>query len=159
MSCFPDTSFLCALYRTQSNSPVADACMADIIGTLWVSGLLLLEFRQSVRLQIRLHGTDRTKGISRSEGQQMLKDLQIDLNAGLLNVMPVDWSGPCTSVLRSSAAPPRYLRGIASRTFCTWRPPFNWEFATSLPSTSIRGDWLRRRASLFPPDPGAVILS
>ncbi len=66
--------------------------MAGLSGTLGVSSLLLLEFRQSVRLQIRLHLNDRTKGFPQSEGQQMLNDLQIDLNAGLLTVTPVDWS-------------------------------------------------------------------
>jgi predicted nucleic acid-binding protein len=92
MSCFPDTSFLCALYRAQVNSPRADQFMAGLSGTLGVSSLLLLEFRQSVRLQIRLRLTDRSKGFSPTEGQQMLNDLQIDLNAGLLTTLPVDWA-------------------------------------------------------------------
>ena len=69
MSCFPDTSFLCALYRTQMNSTRADHFMAGLNGTLGVSSLLFLEF-----------------------GQQMLNDLQIDLNAGLLTTIPVDWA-------------------------------------------------------------------
>ena len=92
MSCFPDTSFLCALYRTQINSPKADQYMASLTGSLAVSSLLLLEFRQSVRLQIRLHLNDRNKGFPEAEGRQMLNDLQIDLNAGLLTTTPVDWS-------------------------------------------------------------------
>lgn len=92
MSCFPDTSFLCALYRTQDNSARADQFMTGLSGTLGVSSLLLLEFRQSVRLQISLHFNDRTKGFPKAEGQQMLNDLQIDLNAGLLTTIPVDWS-------------------------------------------------------------------
>ena len=92
MSFFPDTSFLCALYQTQVNSARADQFMAGLSGTLGVSSLLLLEFRQSVRLQVRLHLNDRSKGFLQTEGQQMLNDLQIDLNAGLLTVIPVDWS-------------------------------------------------------------------
>jgi predicted nucleic acid-binding protein len=92
MSCFPDTSFLCALYRTQANSPRADQFMAALSGTLGVSSLLLLEFRQSVRRQIRRHLNDRSKGFAQREGQQMLNDLQIDLNAGLLSTIPMDWS-------------------------------------------------------------------
>ena len=92
MSCFPDTSFLCALYRTQVNSPRADEFMAGLSGALPVSSLLLLEFRQSVRLQIRLHSNDRSKGFAQVQGHQMLNDLQIDLNAGLLTTTPVDWS-------------------------------------------------------------------
>ncbi|MBL9156425.1 MAG: type II toxin-antitoxin system VapC family toxin [Verrucomicrobiales bacterium] len=92
MNCFPDTSFLCALYRTQVNSPRADQFMLQLNGALGVSSLLLLEFRQSVRLQIRLHQNDRHKGFSQREGLQMLNDLQTDLNSGLLTTIPVDWS-------------------------------------------------------------------
>jgi len=66
--------------------------MIGLSGTLGVSSLLLLEFRQSVRLQIRLHLNGRTKGFPQTEGQQMLNDLQIDLNARLLTTIPVDWS-------------------------------------------------------------------
>jgi hypothetical protein len=76
MNGFPDTSFLCALDRTQIHSARADQFMAELSGTLGVSSLLLLEFRQSVRLQIRLHLNDRTKGFPHTEGQQMLNDLQ-----------------------------------------------------------------------------------
>lgn len=92
MSCFPDTSFLCALYRTQVNSTLADEFMAGLCGSLGVSSLLLLEFRQSVRLQVRLHLNDWNKGFTQTAGRQMLNDLQIDLNAGLLATTPVDWS-------------------------------------------------------------------
>lgn len=93
MSCFADTSFLCALYRTQIHSERADQFMAGLSGPLGVSSLLLLEFRQSVRLQIRLNLNDRTKGFPQREGQQMLNDLQIDLNSGVFTMLPVDWSG------------------------------------------------------------------
>lgn len=89
---FPDTSFLCALYRTQVNSNLSDAYMTDLIGPLSISSLLLLEFRQSVRLQIRLYSNDRTKGFPQTEGQQMLRDLQVDLNSGILRTLPVDWA-------------------------------------------------------------------
>ena len=92
MTPFPDTSFLCALYRSQVNSPQADACMATLTGPLSVSSLLLLEFRQSVRLQIWLHGNDGAKGFGRTEGEQMLRDLQTDLNAGVLVVRAMDWA-------------------------------------------------------------------
>lgn len=92
MTHFPDTSFLCALYRMQFNSPKADAFMAALAGPLGVSSLLLLEFRQSVRLQIWLHGKDQTKGFAQNEGLQMLRDLQADLNAGILTILPVDWA-------------------------------------------------------------------
>ena len=45
---FPDTSFLCSIYRTQEHSPVADAWMAQRTGALPVSSLLLLEFSAAV---------------------------------------------------------------------------------------------------------------
>jgi predicted nucleic acid-binding protein len=92
MSCFPDTSFLCALYRTQEHSARADQFMAGLSGTLGVSSLLVLEFRQSVRLQGCLHLHDRTKGYPQAEGRQMLNDFQIDLNSGLLTTLLVDWA-------------------------------------------------------------------
>lgn len=92
MSRFPDTSFLCALYQAQFNSAKADQLMAGFSGALGVSSLLLLEFRQSVRLQIRLHLNDRAKGFTQIEGRQMLNDLQMDLNSGLLATIPIDWS-------------------------------------------------------------------
>ncbi|MFO1491290.1 MAG: type II toxin-antitoxin system VapC family toxin [Kiritimatiellia bacterium] len=92
MSHFPDTSFLCALYRMQVHSLKADAYMAKLKGPLRVSTLLLLEFRQSTRLQGRLHSIDRRKGFPEADGRQMLRDLQIDLNKGALVTTPVDWA-------------------------------------------------------------------
>ncbi|MDB6137128.1 MAG: PilT protein domain protein [Verrucomicrobiaceae bacterium] len=92
MSHFPDTSFLYALYRNQPSSPAADQYMVALQSSLRVSSLLLLEFRQSVRLQIRLHLQDRTKGFSSSEGTQMLRDLQADISSGTLSSLPVDWA-------------------------------------------------------------------
>lgn len=89
---FPDTSFLCSLYRKQVHSPRAIAFMAKRSGPLPVSSLLLLEFRQSLRLQVRLHTKDKTKGFTKSEATQMLRDLQSDLRTKVLEVMPVDWS-------------------------------------------------------------------
>ena len=92
MSHFPDTSFLCALYRNQTSSPLADSYMQSLASALRVSSLLLLEFRQSVRLQTRLHRQDRTKGFSAAEGTQMLRDLQSDISTGTLASEPVDWA-------------------------------------------------------------------
>lgn len=92
MSVFTDTSFLCSIYRRQVFSPRANAFMAKRSHPLPVSSLLLLEFRQSLRLQVRLHATDRTKGFGKPEANQVLKDLQSDLKVGVLEVMPVDWS-------------------------------------------------------------------
>jgi predicted nucleic acid-binding protein len=92
MNCFPDTSFLCALYRSQMQSALADRFMRSLGEPLGVSSLLLLEFRQSVRLQVRLHLIDRTKGFGRAEGDRMLHDLQQDVSAGVFQLNPVDWA-------------------------------------------------------------------
>lgn len=92
MSHFPDTSFLCSLYRRQIFSPRVIAYMEALSGPLHVSSLLLLEFRQSVRWQARLHTKDKTKGFSKAQGAQMLRDLQSDLSAKVLTVVPVDWA-------------------------------------------------------------------
>lgn len=92
MNPFPDTSFLCAIYRSQDNSPQADTYLATVNGPLPVSTLLLLEFRQSVRLQANLHARDRTRGYSMREGGAMLQHLQSDITAGVLEVVPVDWA-------------------------------------------------------------------
>ncbi|MFT4176953.1 MAG: type II toxin-antitoxin system VapC family toxin [Luteolibacter sp.] len=91
MSLFPDTSFLCSLYRRQIHSPKAIRFMESIGGPLSVSGLLLFEFRQSIRFQMRLFSLDRKKGFSATEGERMLRDLESDLNDGVLKVTTVDW--------------------------------------------------------------------
>jgi len=56
---FPETSFLCALYRKQIQTPQAIDLRESIPDPLPVSPLVLFEFRQSVRLQVRLHRNDR----------------------------------------------------------------------------------------------------
>lgn len=92
MICFPDTSFLCSNYREQESSVKSDVWMDRLTEPLPVSSLLLLEFRQSVRLQNRLFSLDRKKGFSSAEGAQMLRDLQSDLGQHILKVVDVDWA-------------------------------------------------------------------
>ena len=92
MIAFPDTSFLCSLYRQQVHSPRAVAYMHALTGPLPVSSLLLLEFRQSVRLQARLHAQDRTKGYLKHDATRMLQSVQADLASKEIEVLPVDWS-------------------------------------------------------------------
>lgn len=91
MEFFPDTSFLCSRYREQIFSPRVDAWLAKNKAPLPVSTFLLLEFRQSCRLQVRLHHHDRTKGCGQREATAMLRDLQSDLSQHILQVRPVDW--------------------------------------------------------------------
>lgn len=91
MKAFPDTSFLCALYRFQVNSPEAAAYFAKMPGPLEVSTLLLYEFRQAVRFQIRLNRHDSAKGYTKAEGLAMLADLKADLVSGDVITVPAPW--------------------------------------------------------------------
>ena len=88
---FPDTSFLCAIYRRQDNSPPAAACFQALPEALHVSGLLLYEFRQSLRFQVWLHGRDKSKGQSQADCDRALADLQSDLESGVVEVVTADW--------------------------------------------------------------------
>ncbi|NJK90717.1 MAG: type II toxin-antitoxin system VapC family toxin [Blastochloris sp.] len=91
MRAYPDTSFLCALYRLQVNSVDAAAYFADMPGPLEVTTLLLYEFRQAVRFQIRLNRHEPSKGYSRTEGSKMLADLKSDLVRGEVRTIPAPW--------------------------------------------------------------------
>lgn len=90
---FPDTSFLCPLYRKQFQTKEALELRRTIPGSLPVSPLVLFEFRQSVRLQVRLRKTDRSLGFGQKEGTAMLRDLQADLSSGVLEIIAADWAG------------------------------------------------------------------
>ncbi len=92
MKAYPDTSFLCALYVPQSTSVAAIAYYQRMIGPLYVSALLLGEFRQSVRYQIFRHSLDSTQGYARKTGLEALAKLQSNLAAGALVVTPAEWS-------------------------------------------------------------------
>jgi len=91
MAAYPDTSFLCSLYRAQVNSPQAAAYFQSMPGPLEVTTLLLYEFRQAVRFQIRLHRHHPQKGYSKPEGSKMLADLKSDLITGAVVVIPGPW--------------------------------------------------------------------
>lgn len=92
MKFYPDTSYLCATYRKQDNTARADALNADLEEPLPISTLLLLEFRQSIRLQARLFVQDRSKGFSKTEGSAMLRAIQSDLAGGVLEMVAPDWA-------------------------------------------------------------------
>jgi predicted nucleic acid-binding protein len=91
MIAFPDTSYLCAFYRRQDNSPAAAAHFKAMPEALHVSGLLLYEFRQSVRFQVWLHARDKTKGYPQADCDRALADLQSDLDTGAVVVVTADW--------------------------------------------------------------------
>ena len=92
MTAYPDTSFLCALYRRQDNTARAVAHRATMKEALPVTALLLFEFRQSVRFQTWLHSTDASKGYGEKEGASMLAHLQGDMDSGLVEIVPPDWA-------------------------------------------------------------------
>ena len=92
MSIYPDTSFLCSLYRLQHTSSEAIELNKSLPGPLPVSSLLLLEFRQSIRFQMRLFANDRGKRFSKTEGTAMLRALQSDLSNGVLEMVGPDWA-------------------------------------------------------------------
>jgi len=91
MIAFPDTSFLCALYVRQENSPAAAAHFKSMPEALHVSGLLLYEFRQSVRFQIWLYSRDKQKGYPQAIAEAALAKLQANMDAGAVVVASVDW--------------------------------------------------------------------
>ena len=91
MIAFPDTSFLCAFYRRQDNSATAAAHFKAMPEALHVSGLLLYEFRQSVRFQVWLHARDKSKGYPQADCDRALADLQTDLDTGAVVVVTADW--------------------------------------------------------------------
>jgi predicted nucleic acid-binding protein len=90
LKAYPDTSFLCALYRTQDNSPQALAYRAAMSGPLHVTRLLLWEFRQSVRFQAFRHAHNRQVGYPMQEAEKMLSDLGDDLQQGLVISVELD---------------------------------------------------------------------
>ena len=92
MSPFPDTSFLCSLYRLQVFSQRAVATIESLGAPLRVSSFLLLEFRQSLRFHVHLHASDRTKGVTRDEAELMQRRLRSDLATQVLQMVSVDWS-------------------------------------------------------------------
>jgi predicted nucleic acid-binding protein len=91
MAAYPDTSFLCALYRSQVNSPRAATYFQSMPGPLQVTTLLLFEFRQAIRFQICLHRHNPHKGYPKPEGKKMLADLNSDLKSGAVTVIPGPW--------------------------------------------------------------------
>ncbi len=103
MIAYPDTSFLCSMYRAQANSPRAAAHFAAMPEALHVASPLLFEFRQSTRFQAWLHAKDATKGFSRAQAQASLAKLQANLAAGVLVVAPVDWPDVAAIAERLSA--------------------------------------------------------
>jgi len=104
MTAYPDTSFLCALYRQQTNSPQAAAQFKAMTEPLHVTSLLLYEFRQSSRFQVWHHAHDPKKGFPETDCDKALADLQTDLESGAVVIVPAEWAEVHQTAERLSAA-------------------------------------------------------
>jgi predicted nucleic acid-binding protein len=91
MTAFPDTSFLCALYVQQANSPEAAVYFKAMPEALHVSSLMLYEFRQSVRFQVWLHSRDKNKGYPQTIAEAALGKLQANMEVGAVVPVSADW--------------------------------------------------------------------
>lgn len=91
MIAYPDTSFLCALYRMQENSARAARHFSGMDEPLHIASPLVYEFRQSTRFQAWLHLKDRGKGFDPATARSVLSIFQANLASGALLVIPVDW--------------------------------------------------------------------
>ncbi len=83
MIAYPDTSFLCSVYRKQIHTPAALAYKEAMTEPLCFTRLLEFEFLQAIELQVWLHSADRKKGYSRREADQMIDDWETDIASGL----------------------------------------------------------------------------
>lgn len=90
MIAYPDTSFLCSLYREQDHTDAAISHRSQMTETLRVSRLLDFEFRQAIRLQVWLHQQDKKKGYGQNEADQMLADWASDIATGIVEIISVD---------------------------------------------------------------------
>lgn len=104
MKFFPDTSFLCALYREQDNSAEAREFYQSLDERLGISAAVMFEFRQSVRLQVFLNSKDSTKGYRLAESVRMLAKLEQNLACGAIAMIPGDWPAVWLRAERVSAA-------------------------------------------------------
>ena len=92
MIAYPDTSFLCALYRRQVNSQAAAAHFQAMPEAVHVSSLLLYELRQSLRFHVWLHAQNSRQGFGQTECDQALAAVQSDLDTGTVVIVPAEWA-------------------------------------------------------------------
>lgn len=102
MTAYPDTSFLCALYRRQVNAERASRFMAEHSEPLIITSLMQFEFSQAVRFEAFRHRMDHTKGYSELEGQMMLARFVIDVERGVFAVREIDLTDMLWRAIRMS---------------------------------------------------------
>ena len=88
MTAYPDTSFLCAFYLKQSNSPAAAAHAATMKEPLHVTALLAYEFRQSLRFQVWRRAANPHEGVALADAQAALNQFAADLQNGVTVLAP-----------------------------------------------------------------------
>lgn len=91
MTAYPDTSFLCAFYVKQSNSPSAAAHAATMREPLHVAAFLAYEFRQSLRFQSWRRSTHPPEGIALADAQAALLQFENDLATGVAVLAPCNF--------------------------------------------------------------------
>lgn len=87
---YPDTSFLCAIYRVQVHSVAAWDLKKNLAESLHYTSLLEFEFLQAIELQVFLHSNDRTRGYGRREAKKMVADWKEDIESGVNKIVPCD---------------------------------------------------------------------
>lgn len=92
MKAFPDTSFLCALYRQQQNSDRALDFMEARNEPLPISPLLRFEFTHGVRREVFRNMHDRTVGLPLSVAMGVITAFEEDFKIGRLIAVEVDLS-------------------------------------------------------------------
>ena len=91
MTAYPDTSFLCAFYLKQSNSPAAAAHAATMKEPLHVTVLLAYEFRQSLRFQVWRRAANPREGVAPADAQAALSQFEADLTNGVAVLAPCNF--------------------------------------------------------------------
>lgn len=90
MIAYPDTSFLCSVYREQDHSDLATEYRRSMTEPLHFAQLLEFEFLQAIELQVFLFAQDRKRGYSRREADLILADWDQDVAAGHAQFIPCD---------------------------------------------------------------------
>ncbi len=87
---YPDTSFLCSIYRKQEFTPAALRFRRQMNEPLYFTSLLEFEFRQAIELQVWLNSKDKKKGYSPVEADRMIADWESDVALGLNRLLPFE---------------------------------------------------------------------
>jgi predicted nucleic acid-binding protein len=90
LSVYPDTSLLFSLYTPRPSSRAAAAAFAALDGPLPVTTLLLYEFENGARFAAWMNGRDKRKGFPLHVAQTALARIEVDLEAGVLEMVPCD---------------------------------------------------------------------